>query len=414
MVRRLRTREESWPETRVDGAQKMALERSRTFADLLREYRRAAQMTQEKLAERAGLSVRALRKLESGTSLAPRRDTIDLLASALKLAPEKRTLLEASASRQRFLLQHRRSTASGPPVGGPGGTFLRAGAAGEAPCREGTTAAGAGRRAGYRQDPAAPRGAERGRAQGWTVLQGGCQRRSGQEPYAPLLTALDRSLPSRSAAQLQPELEGCAWLVRLLPELAETSLVPVPQWQLPPEQERRLMFAAVGRYLANLAGPSGTLLVLDDLQWAGQDALDLLAALLRAPTSQTGRHLRVVAAYRSTEVRPADPLGMLLADLAREELATPGRARPSGARGRGRALDCALGRSARGDRDELQKRLVKRTDGVPYFLVSWAQAVQSEVYAEVPENGETGGETVRWPAALDGGPEHSPADGTAA
>ena len=37
---------------------------------------------------------------------------------------------------------------------------------------------------------------------------------------------------------------------------------------------------AVARYLANMAGPAGTLLVLDDLQWAGPDALDLLTALV--------------------------------------------------------------------------------------------------------------------------------------
>ena len=70
------------------------------------------------------------------------------------------------------------------------------------------------------------------------------------------------------------------------------------------------MFAAVGRYLANLAGPSGTLLVLDDLQWAGQDALDLLADLLRTPRrARRDRHLRVVAAYRSTEVLPSGSAG---------------------------------------------------------------------------------------------------------
>ena len=76
----------------------------------------------------------------------------------------------------------------------------------------------------------------RGGTQGWSVLEGGCHRRSGQEPYAPLLTALARSLRSQSVAQLRRLLEGCAWLVRLLPELAESSLVPVPQWSCPPRR----------------------------------------------------------------------------------------------------------------------------------------------------------------------------------
>src|SRR5262249_45430902 len=115
--------------------------------------------------------------------------------------------------------------------------------------------------------------AERARALGWTVLEGGWHRRSGQEPFAPLLGALESTLRRSAAAALRAQLEGCAWLVRLLPELAETTLVPAPSWSLPPEQERRLMFAAVARYLANVAGPEGTLLILDDLQWAGADAL---------------------------------------------------------------------------------------------------------------------------------------------
>ena len=57
----------------------------------------------------------------------------------------------------------------------------------------------------------------------------------------------------------------------------------------------------------------GTLLLLDDLQWAGPDALDLIATLIR---SDSAVPLRVVGAYRDTEVQPQDPLAVLLADLA--------------------------------------------------------------------------------------------------
>ena len=40
----------------------------------------------------------------------------------------------------------------------------------------------------------------------------------------------------------------------------------------------RLVFQAARRFLENVAGPAGTVLVLDDLHWAGRDALDLLAS----------------------------------------------------------------------------------------------------------------------------------------
>ena len=91
-------------------------------------------------------------------------------------------------------------------------------------------------------------------AQGWRVLAGGCTRRSGQAPYEPLVSALVRETRRTPAARLRLDLQGCSWLVRLLPELLEAHVVPAPTWTLPPEQERRLMFGAVARYLANVAG----------------------------------------------------------------------------------------------------------------------------------------------------------------
>jgi predicted ATPase len=90
------------------------------------------------------------------------------------------------------------------------------------------------------------------------------------------------------------DLQGCAWLVRLLPELAVGPIEPLPAWTLPPEQERRLMYAAVERFLANVAGPGGALLVLDDLQWAGPDALELLASVVRSNAEMSLQPIRKV------------------------------------------------------------------------------------------------------------------------
>jgi predicted ATPase len=81
----------------------MATESSRRFAELLRAHRRAAGLTQEELAERARLSVRALRNLESGISQAPRRDTLTLLSSALALAPDDHEAFLAAARHARAL-----------------------------------------------------------------------------------------------------------------------------------------------------------------------------------------------------------------------------------------------------------------------------------------------------------------------
>jgi len=79
----------------------MTSEQTLTFGALIRRYRTAAGLSQEALAERANLSARAISDLERGLKQAPRRDTVELLAQALGLAPDERAALEATVSRRR-------------------------------------------------------------------------------------------------------------------------------------------------------------------------------------------------------------------------------------------------------------------------------------------------------------------------
>jgi len=68
------------------------------FGDLLRRYRLAAGLTQAELAERAGLSVRGINDLERGARQTPRKETVALLADALRLTDDPRVRF-TSASR---------------------------------------------------------------------------------------------------------------------------------------------------------------------------------------------------------------------------------------------------------------------------------------------------------------------------
>ena len=72
-----------------------------SFAALLRRFRMAAGLSQETLAERAGLSARAISDLERGARRAPYRETVRLLAGALGLADADRAALEAAVDRGR-------------------------------------------------------------------------------------------------------------------------------------------------------------------------------------------------------------------------------------------------------------------------------------------------------------------------
>jgi tetratricopeptide (TPR) repeat protein/transcriptional regulator with XRE-family HTH domain len=358
----------------------MVTAREPTFAQLLRQHRKVSGISQEELARRALMSRRGISDLERGASQAPRGDTLAMLADALDLSDAERARFQAAARRGRRPTPTPRASApatrrSTPFVGrheelaqivrflaGEGPPLLLL--AGEP---------GIGKSRLLRE------AAARAVADGWTVLEAGCSPSSAREPYAPVIEALARHCAAQPATQLRERLRGCAWLPRLLPELAERGVAPLPQWTLPPEQERRLMFAAVGRYLTNIAGPSGTLLILDDAQWMGGDALDLLASLLQPDASR----LAVVVAYRSTEVDERHPLETLLSDLARQ-----GRSErlPIGPLTQPEAMELLahlleLDQTPESDTISAveRERLLRRTGGVPLFLVSCASAIRSGV-----------------------------------
>jgi transcriptional regulator with XRE-family HTH domain len=67
------------------------------FAGLLRQLRAEARLTQEELAEAAGLSPRSVSDLERGIHRTAHKDTAVLLAGALGLADPARALFVAAA-----------------------------------------------------------------------------------------------------------------------------------------------------------------------------------------------------------------------------------------------------------------------------------------------------------------------------
>jgi transcriptional regulator with XRE-family HTH domain len=72
----------------------------RSFGELLAAYRSTSELTQEELADRAGLSVDAIGLLERGARRSPRSHTVDALAQALRLGPRERESFEAAARRK--------------------------------------------------------------------------------------------------------------------------------------------------------------------------------------------------------------------------------------------------------------------------------------------------------------------------
>jgi predicted ATPase/DNA-binding XRE family transcriptional regulator len=79
----------------------IAVDEGLSFATLLRQYRLASGLSQEALAERAGLTAQGVGALERGQRRAPYRDTVRALADALGLGVAERDALSRSVARAR-------------------------------------------------------------------------------------------------------------------------------------------------------------------------------------------------------------------------------------------------------------------------------------------------------------------------
>ncbi|MDQ3810618.1 MAG: helix-turn-helix domain-containing protein, partial [Chloroflexota bacterium] len=78
---------------------------SQSFGDLLRSYRAATGMTQEVLAERAGLSARGIADLERGVRRSPYPGTVERLADALELSVAQRASFFLAGRRSGYGMQ---------------------------------------------------------------------------------------------------------------------------------------------------------------------------------------------------------------------------------------------------------------------------------------------------------------------
>ncbi len=158
--------------------------------------------------------------------------------------------------------------------------------------------------------------AARVRARGATVLTGRCIQLVGSGvSYLPLVDAFR---PLCGAKALAPIVDDLQELQRLSPELAVRGAAPDPAG--PRLEARVTLFEEVVTVLAYLSVEQPVLFVLEDLQWADESTLDLLAYLAHAIR---GRRVLVVGTYRSDEVRPGDPLQRLAGGLAATGTAVP-------------------------------------------------------------------------------------------
>jgi tetratricopeptide (TPR) repeat protein len=300
----------------------MVAHRGLPFAEQLKRYRRERGLTQEELAEQAGLSARGIRALEQGERSSPHRDTVRLLAQALELPPDQRATFEQASVAVPSEVARREPSA---PIGAflgavPGGQMIGRqeevdrllgmmddveGAAGRMVLIAGEPGIGKTRLA---QEVAVA-----ARLRGFLVASGRCYEPEQSVPYYPFIEAL-MSVYEAAPEHVRADVpERWSYLTWLLPDRAHA----VRAGDLDGHDEQHRLFWAVSGFLQALAEVIPIALLLDDLHWADESSLKLLQYLARQTRSS---RVFLLGIRRDEETEPQPSLERVRRDLNREGL----------------------------------------------------------------------------------------------
>jgi len=376
-------------------------EPSIAFSRLLRELRERAGLSIEELAERSRMSARQISKYETGHPILPRPTTLALLADALGLEKDRRADfigagrgLDPPVRRQEDAPHDR----DGDPANESG--LSRPFAVAWPPfidradqreelkryLREGETAVlllsgppGIGASRLVEQTVANVIDGEYGSSV-W-VMSGTMSDPRARRPYDPIASIIQAHARRTSRIRLRAELRGCEEVAALMPvEVRDDVDVPF-------HIDRDRLCASIGRYLARIAPPSGIVLVLDNLHWAGDDALALLLALAQTSTGSP-RRLRIVGLYDSRTSEWGDGFRPALDALRAQGLTREMPVHPLPREDAARLLEVCTSGAAVVD-DDTRELACEKSGNVPLSLVEFGRALAVGMQARIPISGWT-------------------------
>jgi transcriptional regulator with XRE-family HTH domain len=243
------------------------------FAEQLKRYRRERGLTQEQLAELAGLSARGIRALEQGERSSPHRDTVRLLAEGLGLSPDQVALFEHASVAARPEGAQRDPS---PPVG----AFLGAVPSGQIIDRQeelgrllgilSDVERAAGRMVLIAGEPGvgktrlAQQVAVTARLRGFLVASGRCYEPEQSVPYYPFMDALMTVYHAAPETVRSDIPERWSYLTWLLPDRARVESTS----ELDGHDVQHRLFWAVNGFLQAVAETVPIALMFDDVHWA--------------------------------------------------------------------------------------------------------------------------------------------------
>ncbi|MCA1842244.1 MAG: AAA family ATPase, partial [Actinobacteria bacterium] len=157
-------------------------------------------------------------------------------------------------------------------------------------------------------------------ADGFVTFVGHCYEAAGAPPYVPVVEAFEQALAAASSPEAFRQFLGdeASEVARLVPRLRRLCPDIPPPLDLPAEQERRYLFNSVLEVLARTAAGRPTLLVLDDIHWADEPTMLLIAHIAEHIAEMP---VLMVGLYRDNELDAGRPLSHTFVELIRRRLA---------------------------------------------------------------------------------------------
>ena len=216
----------------------------------------------------------------------------------------------------------------------------------------------------------------RAEADGFVTYVGHCYEAAGAPPYIPIVEAFEQALAAASSPEAFREFLGdeASEIARLVPKLRRLCPDIPPPLELPPEQERRYLFNSVFDVLARSAADHRTLLVLDDIHWADEPTMRLIAHVAERIAEIP---VLMVGLYRDSEVDAGRPLSRTFEELSRRRLARRMCLERLPADGVAQML---TGLAGHAPPPELVEVFYAETDGNPFFT--------EEVFRHLAEEGQ--------------------------
>lgn len=368
---------------------------SPTFGGLLKRHRRAAGLTQEELAERAGLSARAVGDLERGVRQ-PRKDTLQMLLVALQLAPDEEHRLEAAARTGSLS-----SVGAGAGSVRQTGSFLGALPPGPLIGRQremqrvvaiaDTVLGGSGRfvllagEPGVGKTRLAQEIAVETERRGFLVATGRAYEPEQTVPFYPFREALAAAYTAAPRGIKEDALRLWPYLGWLLPEEASGALPPSGSAGTGGQEEQQRLFRAVSAFLRAVAEDMPVAVLLDDLHSADSTSLKLLLHLARHTRND---RVLLLGTYRDVEINRQHPLERALVDLNRERLVERLTVRRLPPEGTAELIAATLGGQDIPPEPELVALVHRATSGNAFFI--------QEVLRALVDRGDIYGGNGRW------------------